>query len=221
VDTDTRSIAQRFEWLLDTYRRPDGSRWNGKQLQDATGGVVTRQYVSMLRNGHIDDPGYTKLRAIAKAIGFPPERWFEEHDGWSLASVREDEEATIAERLEQLFRTVIGEKRGKPYTDAEIARMSLGGISEEEVAGIRSGEIGSPSLDQMLALAEAFGVSASYFTEKKAPLLSQETIAALTDRDSSEIVHKTLALSEREKKMVLDILDHLGHLRHPTGGDSS
>jgi transcriptional regulator with XRE-family HTH domain len=216
-----RGMAQKFEWLLDTYRRPDGSRWNGKQLEDATGGVVTRQYVSMLRNGHIEDPGYTKLRAIAKAMSFPPELWFEERGGSPPVSLVGEEDASISERLEQLFRTLIDEKRGRPYTDAEIARMSLGGITEEEVAGIRSGKIENPTLDQILALAEAFGVSAAYFTEKKAPLLSQETIAALTDRDSSEIIHKTLALSEGEKKMVLDILDHLGHLRHPTGGDGT
>ena len=40
-------VAQRFELLLENYRHPDGGRWNGQQLQDATGGIVTRSYVSM------------------------------------------------------------------------------------------------------------------------------------------------------------------------------
>jgi hypothetical protein len=42
-------VAQRFEHLLDAHRRPDGSRWTGQQLDEATGGVVTRSYVTNLR----------------------------------------------------------------------------------------------------------------------------------------------------------------------------
>ena len=70
-------IAQKFEHFLEVYRRPDGSRWGGQDLNDATGGVVTRSYVSNLRKGRIENPGFEKLRAIAKAMNFPPELWFE------------------------------------------------------------------------------------------------------------------------------------------------
>jgi hypothetical protein len=62
---DTRStalhVAQRFELFLDTYRRPDGSRWTGQKLDEATGGVVTRSYVTNLRKGRIESPGYEKI----------------------------------------------------------------------------------------------------------------------------------------------------------------
>jgi hypothetical protein len=34
-------IAEKFEHFLETYRRPDGSRWGGQDLDEATGGVVT------------------------------------------------------------------------------------------------------------------------------------------------------------------------------------
>jgi transcriptional regulator with XRE-family HTH domain len=211
-------IAEKFEFLLDTYRRPGGERWGGQELQHATGGAVTRSYVSALRKGHIESPGYDKLRAIAKAMRFPVELWFEDTPGRAAPRADElEERATIAERLEHLFQTIVDEKKGRPYTNAEVARMSVGGVSEREVAGIRSGQISNPTLDQVLALAEAFGVSPSYFTERKAPLLSQEAIEALADRDSSEIIHKTLALSDAEKKMVLDILDHLGQLHRGRG----
>jgi transcriptional regulator with XRE-family HTH domain len=63
---------------METYRRPDGRRWTGQELDEATGGVVTRSYVTNLRKGRIDNPGYEKLRAIAKVMGFPPELWFQE-----------------------------------------------------------------------------------------------------------------------------------------------
>ena len=71
-------IVERFERLLDAYRRPDGSRWGGQDLHNATGGVVSRSYVTNLRKGRIENPGYEKLGAIAKAMGFPPELWFED-----------------------------------------------------------------------------------------------------------------------------------------------
>ena len=71
-------IAHKFELFLETYRRPDGGRWGGQALHDATGGVVTRSYVTSLRKGRIENPGFEKLRAIAKAMNFPPELWFED-----------------------------------------------------------------------------------------------------------------------------------------------
>jgi transcriptional regulator with XRE-family HTH domain len=66
-------IAQKFEDLLEMYRRPDGRRWSGQEIDEATGGVVTRSYVTNLRKGRIENPGYEKMRAIAKAMGFAPE----------------------------------------------------------------------------------------------------------------------------------------------------
>jgi transcriptional regulator with XRE-family HTH domain len=74
-------VAQKFETLLERYRRPDGRRWSGQEIDEATGGVVTRSYVTNLRKGRIENPGYEKMRAIAKAMGFPPQMWFEEDLG--------------------------------------------------------------------------------------------------------------------------------------------
>jgi hypothetical protein len=46
-------VAQSFDLFLDKYRRPDGSRWTGQQIDEATGGVVSRSYVTNLRKGRI------------------------------------------------------------------------------------------------------------------------------------------------------------------------
>jgi hypothetical protein len=54
-------IGEKFEHFLETYRRADGSKWGGQDLHNATGGVVTRSYVTSLRKGRIDNPGYDKL----------------------------------------------------------------------------------------------------------------------------------------------------------------
>ena len=133
-------IAQKFEHLLEIYR-PDDRKWTGAELEKATGGVVPRSYMTNLRKGRIEGPGYEKLRAIAKAMGFAPQVWFEEDfGGWALAGTAE-EASGIAGRLEHLFEVVRNPKTGKPYTNAEASRMTLGDLSEEDVEAIRNGSI--------------------------------------------------------------------------------
>jgi transcriptional regulator with XRE-family HTH domain len=83
-------IAQKFERLLDAHRRTDGSKWTGQQLDEATGGVVPRSYVTNLRKGRIESPGYEKIAAIVKAMGFPLEAWFEEGAGRAPVGPSED-----------------------------------------------------------------------------------------------------------------------------------
>ena len=209
-------VAQRFELLLENYRHPDGGRWNGQQLQDATGGVVTRSYVSMMRKGKIENPGFDKLRAIAKAMNFPPELWFEEAGGIeNTARVEQpDTKRGIADRLNHLFEAIKNERTGEPYTDAEVARMSLGDLTEEDVRGIRTGVLESPTMSQVVALAQAFGVHPFYFldTGREPALLGEQEINALRDPRSREILKKSLDLSDREKDMVLDMIEHLGRL---------
>jgi len=191
-----------------TYRRPDGGRWGGQKIEDATGGAVTRSYVSTLRKGNIDSPGFDKLRAIARAMGFPPELWFEESFGAVPSPPAGNNGPGMARRLEYLFETVVDEKKGQPYTNAEVAKMSLGGITEEEVARVRSGEIHDPTLDQVLALSEAFGVDPAYFTRRIRR--RDGSLESLAQGEATSIARKTLALSEEDRRVVLDLLDHLG-----------
>jgi transcriptional regulator with XRE-family HTH domain len=125
-------VAQRFERFLETYRRPDGRRWGGKEIDEATDGIVTRSYVTNLRKGRIENPGYEKMRTIAKAMGFPPEMWFEEDFGSEGGLAAHPEGRGIPSRVEHLFEVVKNPKTGEPYTNAEVARMSAGEITEEE-----------------------------------------------------------------------------------------
>jgi hypothetical protein len=131
-------VAQRFELFLDTYRRPDGHRWTGQKLDEATGGVVPRSYVTNLRKDRIEYPGYEKMRMIAKAMSFPPEAWFEEMpvDGTRAAPT---EGRAVAGRVRHLFGTVRHPRTREPYTNAEVARLSAGDLTAAEVEGIRTG----------------------------------------------------------------------------------
>jgi transcriptional regulator with XRE-family HTH domain len=183
-------IAQKFERLLEMYRRPDGRRWSGQEIDEATGGVVTRSYITNLRKGRIENPGYEKMRAIAKAMGFAPEVWFEDGLGEERSIAQAEESRGVAGRLEHLFEVVRNPKTGEAYTNAEVARMTLGDLSEEEVEGIRTGKIADPSVGRVAALAGIFGVPPSYLLDRgtESEVLDEEALKALADKTAGAIL---------------------------------
>jgi transcriptional regulator with XRE-family HTH domain len=200
-------IAQKFEHLLDIYRRPDGHRWTGQQLDEATGGVVRRSYVTNLRKGRIESPGYEKLAAMAKAMGFPPEVWFEDGLGEGRTIEQAEESRGLSGRLEHLFEVVTNPKTGEPYTNAEVARMTLGDLSEEDVERIRTGALSDPTVGQIAALASVFGVEPSYLLYRGEPsLLDEELAQALRDEDVRAITRESSRLQEGERRLVLGIV---------------
>ena|SRR5215217_5055103 len=200
-------IAQKFEVLLERYRHPDGRRWSGQEIDEATGGVVTRSYITNLRKGRIENPGYEKLRAIAKAMGFAPEVWFDEGLGEGRSIGQAEESRGVAGRLEHLFEVVRNPKTGEPYTNAEVARMTLGDLSEEDVEKIRTGAVSDPTVSQVAALASVFGVEPPYLSDReKQPLLDEELVQALRDEDVRDIVRESSRLPERERRLVLGIV---------------
>jgi transcriptional regulator with XRE-family HTH domain len=200
-------IAQKFEALLETYRHPDGRKWSGKEIDEATGGVVTRSYITNLRKGRIENPGYAKLAAMAKAMGFAPEVWFEDGLGEGRSIGQAEVTHGVAERLEHLFEVVRNPKTGKPYSNAELARMTLGDLSEEDVERIRTGAVSDPSVGQVAALASVFGVEPSYLLDRGKPsLLDEELVKALRDEDVRNITRETSRLPEGERRLVLGIV---------------
>jgi transcriptional regulator with XRE-family HTH domain len=200
-------IAQKFEALLEIYRRPDGRKWSGQEIDEATGGVVTRSYVTNLRKGRIENPGYEKLAAMAKAMGFPPEVWFKEGLGEGRSIGQAEESHSIAGRLEHLFEVISNPKTGKRYTNAEVARMTLGDLSEEDVERIMTGAVSDPTVGQVAALASVFGVEPSYLLDRGKPsLLDEELVQVLRDEDVRDITRESPRLPDRERQLVLGIV---------------
>jgi len=200
-------IAQKFEALLEIYPRPDGRKWSGQEIDEATGGVVTRSYITNLRKGRIENPGYAKLAAMAKAMGFAPEVWFE--DGLSKERSIGQAEGSygVAARLEHLFGVIRNPKTGEPYTNAEVARMTLGDLSEEDVERIRTGVVSDPTVGQVAALAGGFGVEPTYVLNRGEPsLLDEELVRALRDEDVRDITRECSRLPGRERQLVLGIV---------------
>jgi transcriptional regulator with XRE-family HTH domain len=200
-------VAQKFEHLLEMYRHPDGRRWSGQEIDEATGGVVTRSYVTNLRKGRIENPGFEKMRAIAKAMGFAPEVWFEDGLGERPSIGQAEESRGVAARLEHVFEVVRNPKTGEPYTNAEVARMTLGDLSEEDVDRIRTGAESDPTVGQVAALASVFGVQPSYLLDRRQQsLLDEELVQALRDEDVRAITRETSRLSDGERRLVLGIV---------------
>jgi transcriptional regulator with XRE-family HTH domain len=200
-------VAQKFEVLLESYRHPEGRKWSGQEIDEATGGVVSRSYVTNLRKGRIENPGYEKLAAMAKAMGFPPEVWFEDGLGEGRSIGQAEESRGLAGMLEHLFEVVRNPKTGEPYTNAEVARMTLGDLSEENVERIRTGAVSDPTVGQVAALASVFGVEPSYLLDRGKPsLLDEELVKALRDEDVRDITRESSRLPDGERRLVLGIV---------------
>ena len=203
-------VSKKFERLLEAYRRPDGGQWTGQQLDEATDGVVPRSYITNLRKGRIESPGYEKMAAIAKAMGFPPGAWFEESVGDSMAAGPGYEGLDLAGRVKHLFGVIKNPSTDEPYTNADVARATLGDLSEKDVEGIRTGATPDPTVSQVTALADVFGVEPSYLLDRLAPVFDRELVEALRDGAVRDATREISRLPERERGMVLGIVRQFG-----------
>jgi hypothetical protein len=113
-------------------------------------------------------------------MGFAPEEWLEEGVGRE-PDRPEDEGRGIAGKVEHLFDAIRNPKTGEPYTNGEVARMTLGDLSEEDLEGIRKGAVGGPTVGQVVALAGVFGVEPSYLLDRGEPVFDAELVEALRD----------------------------------------
>lgn len=205
-----------FRRLLEAYPRPDGRRWNGPGMEEATAGFVSASYFSNLLNDRIKQPGLDKLKAIADVMGFPAALWLQEPDEWGPARAGEPasygpENAEFKDLLNNLFASVPDEKTGEPPTNAEIARRTAGKVTEAELEKMRSGELANPSLDKVLALSRAFSVDPAYWFRRAGgePLVDERVIEALKSEDNRLILHRSLDLSRDQKDMLLVLMEQL------------
>lgn len=206
-------FSERFERFLQLYRMPDGSQWTPAGIQRATNGFVNLSYISSLRSDRIRNPGADKLRAIAEAMGFPWELWYENPRDWDAVIRRGEgeEEASLAELLDRLFDAVENFRTHEPYTSEEVADLSRGKVTRGEVEAMRSGELENPTMDQLLALSDVFGVDPAYWfsgSPERSPL-DPKTIDALKNPEAELILQKTLGISKQDRGMILGLIDRL------------
>jgi transcriptional regulator with XRE-family HTH domain len=179
--------------------------------------VVTRSYATNLCKGRIESPGYEKMAAIAKAMCFPPEAWFEEGFGHAPTEPSDDSRG-IAGRVEHLFDAVRNPTTGESYTNADVARMTFGDLLEEDVEGIRTGAIRDPTVSQVAALAGVFGVQTSYLLDRGEAPFDEELVEALRDETVRKATREISHLPERERQLVLGIVRQFRNQKAPPSG---
>jgi transcriptional regulator with XRE-family HTH domain len=205
-------FSERFERFLQLYRKADGSQWTPAEIQRATNGFVNLSYISSLRTDRIRNPGTDKLRAMAEVMGFPWELWYEDPGKWDAVIQREEgEERSLAELLNHLFDVVENFRTHKPYTSEEVADLSRGKLRRADVEAMRSGELENPTMDQLLALSDVFGVDPAYWFSgfpERSPL-DPKVIEALRDPEVELILQKTLGISKEDRGMILGLIERL------------
>jgi transcriptional regulator with XRE-family HTH domain len=110
---------------------------------------------------------------------------------------------TVAEKLTRLFK-VLHPPGARPLSTREVAKrvkQNGGSISSTYISELRSGVKTNPSLDHIIWLAAAFGVSASYFTDPDAAErvdAELDRVEALHQRERlSDLAEQTVAIHER------------------------
>ncbi len=209
------SFGEKLQAFLDSYRRPDGSTWTNKDIEAATGGFVNVNYITNLKHDRIRQPGSERLAAIAHVMGFPEELWYrreEEFDAEIRRQSLEQQATSISEKLNFLFE-YFSERRKKqrPLTNREVARQTLGELSEEEIAAIRGGKVDDLTGKQYQALSRVFGVDLSYWYARpgQIPPMDAEDMGSLGDERVREILHRLHGRSEEQKDLIISMLDQL------------
>lgn len=200
--------------LLEIYRKPDGAKWSLKEIEDATDGYVTGRYLTNLKAGRIRQPSLDRLATLARIMGFPVELWVQNLENWDQIIGRQKNlrgGSTLANRLNLLFEVIANQETGAPFTVREVATLSKGRFTVEELERARSGEVQDLSGTQYLALSEIFGVNSSYWysAAEQRPNLDPETIEALKNRKNLLLLNKMSTRSDDEKDLFLSLADQL------------
>lgn len=210
------TFGERLALFLGRYTKADGTRWTAKDIEEATNGFVTASYLLNLKADRIRQPGYERLRAIARAMGFPTALWYEDPEGWETAASREiARQPSLRRALSILFETTTNDRTGAKFTAEEVARLSGGQLTAEQVRALRSGELTDPTMSQLMALSEVFRVEPGFWYRPSEDLLAldPETFDALRDEKNSLILSKIHGRDDVEKDMILQTLEHLDKMR--------
>lgn len=227
------TYAEKFELLLDLFPHPSREhlddpkkrKWKASELSEATNGQLSGGYLTGLKHERIKRPGPEHLHLISQVMDFPFELWVLEPYQWSAKlqarhahrirqQLAHQQEQSIAQRIERLFRSVPDRQSGTLYTNRRVAELSNGRLTEQEVAELRSGHIDNPTRLQLLALCDIFDVAFSFWEEdtEKELILDQEIIEALRSDRGHLLLQKTSGLGNSRMDMLLAIVEELRNL---------
>lgn len=212
--------GERFLQLRDKYRKPDKTKWSFAEIERATDGFIRANYLTNLIHGRINQPGTDRLQAIAQVMRFPYELWFQANHGEALAGL--GDLRTLSGKLNQLFDKVPNSRTGIPFTNVEVADLTFGTLSEEQVSAAREGEINDLEGAQYLALSNVFGIDISYwYTDPdRLPPLEDRWLSAARTEKGRAVLNKFHGRSEKQKDMILSLLEEFAEADDAvSGGD--
>lgn len=107
---------------------------------------------------------------------------------------------TFAERLEELFNTILDED-GDPYSNEAVQVYTKKAITARYVEDLRKGRMTNPSIQKVKVLANFFGVPITYFFETtearqikhdfRSSINNILAISDLVDDDTAEIIKES------------------------------
>jgi hypothetical protein len=98
-------------------------------------------------------------------------------------------------------------RTGELYTNAEVARMSAGVLTEQEVERIRAGGFPTPPWARWRHSRPSSASSPTYLMDREGSSpLDAELLEGLRDETTREITREAMRLPERERRIVLGIV---------------
>lgn len=96
----TTTFADKLNNLFATRTKLDGSEYTHEEVHQATG--ITVGYISKLRTGKTENPGYKVIRALSAFFQVSPNYFFEEGSNPDALSEQDGYLQTIALRAREL-----------------------------------------------------------------------------------------------------------------------
>lgn len=83
-DSDyAREVAEKVNYLFQTYRKPNLDRYSYSEVEELTGGKIDQSWISKLANGQTVRPGIRVLKALTDFFQVDPVFWFKDLSEWS------------------------------------------------------------------------------------------------------------------------------------------
>lgn len=201
--------GKRFLYLKDIYRRDDGSKWTHAQIERATDGFVRANYLTSLAHGRIRQPGIDRLQAVAQVMRFPYELWFRKESPTAVSG--EAPPHTLVAKMNKIFEKRTNPATGEPFSVEEVAELTFGALSADQIQAARDGSIVDLNGSQYTALSNVFGVDVSYWysNSDELPPLDEQWLAAARTEKGRAVLNKFNRTTESQKDMILFLLDQL------------
>lgn len=208
-------FGKRFVYFQDRYRKPDGRKYKHKDIERATDGYVTGDYITHLKQGRYENPSYDRLRAISEVMGFPPELWYQpEADANGVGT-------TLKDKLKFLIDAQPELGTGDETTEEEISRLTFGRVPAERLTMALNGEVNELQASEYFALSGVFGVDVSFWYREEPALdnLSPESIVSLRDPEAQGVLNKFHQIERAEdRSFIQELIDRF--TRKDTDSDS-